>query len=470
MSLAALFFLYFFGLDRAGMMGPDEPRYASIGREMANSGDWVTPRLDGHPWFEKPALLYWMTAVGFKLGLGDDLAPRLPVAVLSVAFLVFYFVMLRREFGEAAAAFSTCILATSAGWLAYSHVGVTDLPVAACFSAAMLLLLGSAAIRRSAETSGSGLRFQVQTEPPASPFHRIQIAAGILLGLAVLAKGLGPLVLFLPAIWFLRKFPRTIAITLGTAFVVSSPWYILATLRNGPAFLQELIIQHHVERFLTGNDMHARPWWFFLPVILAGMFPWTPTLALLFRKPLYADLRVRFLLAWFAFGFVFFSVSAGKLPGYLLPLLPALAALCGIALTQASNPRWVLALSAALLWLIPAIQDLLPRALVAGLGNTPIQIPTLLLLPTAVLAVICWYFQREKSVSIVALFVILGVSRVVWETYPLLDRTYSARAFWRAQVDAGAANQLCLEQANRSWRYGLDYYAHRPIPDCKQGH
>jgi len=88
-SAAALFFLYFFGLTRAGLLGPDEPRYAAIGAAMAHSGDWVTPRLWGIPWFEKPALLYWMTATAFKAGLDEDLAPRLPVAILSAGFLIF---------------------------------------------------------------------------------------------------------------------------------------------------------------------------------------------------------------------------------------------------------------------------------------------------------------------------------------------------------------------------------------------
>ncbi|HSW51218.1 MAG TPA: hypothetical protein VLH09_13630, partial [Bryobacteraceae bacterium] len=78
----ALYLVYFYGLTGAGLIGPDEPRYASIGREMARSGDWVTPRLWGDPWFEKPPLLYWMTASATRLGLGDDLAPRLPVALL----------------------------------------------------------------------------------------------------------------------------------------------------------------------------------------------------------------------------------------------------------------------------------------------------------------------------------------------------------------------------------------------------
>src|SRR6202050_113097 len=140
-SAVGLFFLYFFGLTRTGLLGPDEPRYAAIGRAMAATGDWITPRLWGQPWFEKPALLYWMTAAGFKLGLGPDLAPRLPVALLSVAFLVFFWLQLRRIFDGWVAGCATAILATAAGWLAYSHVAVTDLPLSALFSAAILFSL-----------------------------------------------------------------------------------------------------------------------------------------------------------------------------------------------------------------------------------------------------------------------------------------------------------------------------------------
>src|SRR5713226_5291160 len=109
----ALFLLYFFGLNRVGMLGPDEPRYAAIGQAMAQSGDWVTPRLWGRPWFEKPPLLYWLTAAGFKAGLSEDLAPRLPVAILSVGFLIFFFSVLRREFGARAAWYASIILGTS---------------------------------------------------------------------------------------------------------------------------------------------------------------------------------------------------------------------------------------------------------------------------------------------------------------------------------------------------------------------
>src|SRR5438445_5268183 len=109
--LAALliYFLYFFHLTTAGMLGPDEPRYAAIGREMARSGDWVTPRLWGQPWFEKPALLYWMTGAAFRLGLGDELAPRLPGATIGALFLGFFYWAMRREFGGQAAAIAAAI-------------------------------------------------------------------------------------------------------------------------------------------------------------------------------------------------------------------------------------------------------------------------------------------------------------------------------------------------------------------------
>src|SRR5947207_5372847 len=96
LAIPLVYFLYFFSLSGVGLLGPDEPRYAAIGREMARSGDWITPRLWGEPWFEKPPLLYWMTGTAFRLGLGEELAPRLPVALMSVAFLIFFYWVMSR--------------------------------------------------------------------------------------------------------------------------------------------------------------------------------------------------------------------------------------------------------------------------------------------------------------------------------------------------------------------------------------
>ena len=437
----AVFFLYFFGLNRTGLLGPDEPRYAAVGRAMSDSGDWITPRLWGKPWFEKPALLYWMTALGFKAGLGAEVAPRLPVALASVTFLVYFFITLRREFGEAAAFSAATILATSAGWLAFSRVAVTDLPMSAAFAASMLALL---------------------TGQP--------IVSGVLLGVAVLAKGLVPFALFLPALWFFRSRIRDLALVVGAAAVIAAPWYVLVTLRNGAPFVEEFFWKHHFARFLSNSLQHEQPFWFYLPVLVAGFFPWCPLLLLLFQKPLYRDRRAMFLAVCTVWGLVFFTVSRNKLPGYLLPLLPALAALLGIAITEARHRSAgiiaLLAASAASLWIVPAVQETLPQALLVGISHTASLLPAAWLLPALAAAVACAVLEktgrRALAMAFVSLLMTLSVVRLVWQTYPELDRTVSARRLWRTSRES----ITCVPPGQRSLRYSMDYYAGRDLTDC----
>jgi 4-amino-4-deoxy-L-arabinose transferase-like glycosyltransferase len=412
---------------------------------MAETGDWITPRLWGEPWFEKPALLYWMTALGFRAGLDLDLAPRLPVAIVSVAFLIYFFVVLRREFGDRAAFFATMILATSAGWLAYSHVAVTDLPMSAVFAAAMLAVM-----------SGRG-----------------RVLAGALLGAAVLAKGLVPLALFLPVLWFWRKRVQDLLVLFTVAIAVAAPWYVLVTLRNGAPFLEDFFWKHHFARYLTGALQHERPFWFYLPVFVAGFFPWSPLLWLLFEKRTYKDERAVFLLAWLAWGFVFFSVSRNKLPGYLLPLFPAAATLIGIAIAEANARTVKLAClfgaSAVLLTLTPMVGQVLPQALVSGLSHLGIfvvSVSSKWLIPVLLIAFACglleWKGRREWAVATIAVLTTIAVVRLVSETYPALDRQTSARAKWRSRPDS----ITCVSSENRSLRYGLSYYADRNLSDC----
>lgn len=442
---AALYFLYFFGLTRAGLVGPDEPRYAAVGKAMADTGDWVTPKLWGEPWFEKPALLYWMTATGFKARLDPDLAPRLPVAIASVAFLVFFGVILRREFGGRAAFYATTILGTSAGWLAYSHVAVTDLPMSAAFAAAMLAVMSG----------------------------RSRVLAGVLLGVAVLAKGLVPLALFLPALWFWRKRMPDLMLLLAVAVVVAAPWYVLVTLRNGAPFLEDFFWKQHFSRYLTAALQHERPFWFYVPVLMAGFFPWTPLMWFLFEKRTYKDARATFLLTWLAWGFVFFSISRNKLPGYMLPLLPAAAALIGIAIAEAKlrtvKMACLLGACAILLTVTPMIVEILPPALASGLshlGMFVVEVSSDWVIPVLLIALVCgfleWKGRREWAIGAVALLTMIAVVRLVSDVYPALDREASARVRWRSASDS----ITCVSNENRSLRYGLSYYAGRSLPDC----
>jgi len=442
--------LYFWGLDRAGLLGPDEPRYAAVAQAMARTGDWVTPRLWGEPWFEKPALLYWMTASGFRLGLGAELAPRLPVAALALAFLAFYWWMLRREYGTGAACYSALILGTSLGWVGFSQIGVTDLPMTAFYAAAMLLAL-----------------------PWVSRYDaRLLPAAAALLGLAVLAKGLVPLVLALPLVMRgrIRELVRLRVITPFLVFAV--PWYVLCYARNGAVFPKVFFWQHHFSRFTSPDLQHSQPWWFYVPVLLAGLLPWAPLLFLARVKhsPV-LDYRRWYLLFWVVLGFIFFSVAANKLPGYLLPLLPAISALMGIGLAEAANARVALAACGLLLVVFPIAATILPQAVAGGLSRASLGAWNWIwLLPGAAMALV-WLLEshgpRIAAAGLVAAGAASGYLYLKSAVMPEVDRQASARGLWQ-RIEPHAAD-VCVEGISRAWRYGLNYYSTTPLPECNEG-
>jgi 4-amino-4-deoxy-L-arabinose transferase-like glycosyltransferase len=432
--------LYLADLTGMGMVGPDEPRYAAIGRAMARSGDWVTPRLWGQPWFEKPPLLYWMTAAGFRLGLDPDLAPRLPVALLSLVFLWFFWWRIGIEWGRRAAFCATAMLATSAGWLTYSHVAVTDLPMAAFFSAAVLLSMPW--IARGERT---GLA-----------------AAAACLGLATLAKGLVPLLLFLPVLvlgWrHLRDWLRPGPIA---AFAVCAlPWYLLITLRHGREFLRVFFVEQQFARLGSAVLQHVQPFWYYVPIFLLLICPWIalPGLVPVWRK----DPRVRVLAAVVIFGFIFFSAALNKLPGYLIPLLPAAFALAGIGVSRVNRAALATLPSMMLLGILPVASGIAPGILAHGLSSSHIPWTSALLWLMAACAA-GWILVRitpAHALDVTAGLAVIGFLWFQFATFPGFDAAASARPEWLRN------HPECSSSPSRNLRYGLSYYAQKEIPDC----
>jgi 4-amino-4-deoxy-L-arabinose transferase-like glycosyltransferase len=440
-----LLILYLLDLGGVGFISTDEPRYASIGREMARSGDWVTPRLDGAAWFEKPPLLYWMIAAGNVARLPDEWAARLPVALLSLAFLLFFFYMIARQFTTRTAIAAVTILATSAGWLAYSFGALTDLPMSALLGAAMLVTL-----LENKKWSG--------------------FAAGALLGLAVLAKAFVPLVLFAPLFLIARGKRWAIAVGL---ILVAVPWHVLCFLRNGQAFWAEYFWRQQFSRFFSPERQHVQHWWFYLPVLLAGLFPWTPLVALLARRETYSDVRMRYLGGWLVYGIAFFSASQNKLAGYLLPLIPGLALLLAVgidyAIEKSKIAAWLLAASAASLIVLPMVVNAVPDAMVSGVGRTHINL--VLGTPFLLAAGLVWWlsWSGKPSLAILAggMAVVFGVAYFKGSAFPEMDDRVSVRGFWRTHGPEAAG--ACLDGVGRTWEYGLNYYAARPFHACSAG-
>jgi len=248
-----------------------------------------------------------MTATGNLLGLSDEWAARLPVALAGIAFLMFFYHTLEREFSRRVALYATAILGTSAGWASLSFAAVTDLPMSAALGAAMLIGLFGPSAYRGAQRGREPNQF-VQG-----------LIAGTLLGLAILAKGLVPLVLMAPVFLVCRG--KRLGM-IAAAIVVAAPWYAFVSIRYGAVFWDDFFWRQYVLRIYSSVLEHEQPFWYYLPVFLAGLFPWTPLIAVVGWRQSLDDVRVRFLVFWVIGVLILFSIPLNKLPAYVLPALP----------------------------------------------------------------------------------------------------------------------------------------------------
>ena len=323
------FILFISGLRAIGFVGPDEARYADVARGMLLSGDYVTPRLFGEPWFEKPPLYYWAASQLFRISTNEQTA-RLPSAIAAIVFLLVWFRFARARFGETVALLATIFLASSLGWIGFARAAAMDMLFAATLDLALLLLALWLWERKPLRLYG---------------FY-------IFLGLATLAKG--PLAVVLAGLVFLGYVAtfrdwaalRTLLLSpaLAVFFAVAGPWYALCYAVNGAPFVEEFILEHNLARLVSAAALgHGQPAWFYIPVLIAGLFPWSPLLLLPLGEMVHAarsifrDSQRAFLFWWVALPFAFFSLSENKLPGYLLPILPPITLWIAILVDQASR-------------------------------------------------------------------------------------------------------------------------------------
>src|SRR5262245_23365379 len=325
--LALVLGLLLFRLGAVPLLGPDEPRYTRVAVEMHRSGDWVTPTLQGRPWLEKPVLFYWLASAFFSVLGETEIAARLPSVLATLVLVGATALLAARLFGSAAGLHAGFILGTSLLPFAYGRAAAMDMLLAATVTVAIGLL---------------GLRVLGIAGELAIP------AAYGAMGLAVLAKG--PLGVLVPGLvvagcivatrewkWLVRLAPpRALLVFL----LVAGPWYLLILRAQGREFVDVFLLGHNVARFTSTVHNHPGPFFYYVPVIVLGLFPWSgllvPALARLRPKLSRADLL---LLLWFALPLVFFSIAGSKLPGYILPALPPLAILMGRAAARLVEDR-----------------------------------------------------------------------------------------------------------------------------------
>jgi 4-amino-4-deoxy-L-arabinose transferase-like glycosyltransferase len=456
----AIALIWFANLEYRTLVKPDEGRYAEIPREMVVTGDWVTPRLNGLKYFEKPPLQYWATATAYTVFGEHQWTSRLWTALTGFAGILLVWFAGLRLFGREAAGYAALLLSSSLLYVLMSHVNTLDMGVTFFITLGMFgLLIG-----------------QAQADVTKRRNWMLMAWAG--LALAVLSKGLMGIILPGAALFIYCVVQRDFSVLkrmhwlpgLGVFLLISAPWFVLVMQAN-PEFFDKFFIYEHYTRFTTKDLGRYQPWYYFIPILLAGALPWTVTMFdAMFRtvrgsglpngharSPLPNPLpqageganeslrefyspqmfnSQRFLLIWAVFIYVFFSISGSKLPSYLLPMFPALALLMGkrIAALEARTLAW------QILPAIPVALALLVLGLNVGkLADTPNQIelyphygPWLIVAALVSLAglltgmQLLWREKKTVAVSVLALSALLS-TQIGLSGYETVARERSAK-------------------------------------------
>ena len=356
--LAVFAVLWFGNLDYRKLVRPDEGRYAEIPREMAVSGDWLTPRLNGIKYFEKPPLQYWATAAAYKIFGEHEWTVRLWPALTGFAGVLLTCFLGAALFGATTGLYAGLVLATSMGYMFVAHIATLDMGFAFFMTFAM-----------------GGFLLGLSDRTPARTQRRWIYLAWVGMALAVLSKGLAGVVLPLLALgvyvvlqrdWSIVRKMRPI--TGGLLFLaIAAPWFIAVSAVN-PEFPSFFFVHEHFARFLTKVHKRVAPWWYFFPILALGMLPWLLLMLDAFRRawrqPSAGGMHAgRFLIIWSVAIFAFFSASSSKLPSYILPIFPALALLVAarLAAITPGGLRWNIALYAALGIALFLLAPLAPR-------------------------------------------------------------------------------------------------------------
>jgi 4-amino-4-deoxy-L-arabinose transferase-like glycosyltransferase len=469
--LAFCGFFFLAGIDIVGLVGADEPRYAQIAREMLTRHDWVTPVLNGHPWLEKPPLYYWCAMLAYKGAGGvSDWAARLPSAILC-SLMVFFIYVWARHFRRGMQLDAALITAASAMVIGFGRSASTDMPLTAMFTAAMLCWYGW----HSNQDRGWLLGFYFFS------------------GLATLAKG--PVTLVLAALIIvvfaaLRRDGRLVLRTLWPAGIalylaVALPWFI-AVQRANPEFFRVFFLQHNLERYTTDLYRHHQPFWYFLPVALLALVPWVVFVIVAAvdaardwrfsaqQPPGAEDLRT-FLTLWLLLPILFFSLSQSKLPGYILPSVPAGAILLADFIrrreeAQAKPSPWLAFLHALLSAAILAAALIVPfKLLKLPMSHKAIIVAVGLALTAVLTLWLSLYNQGYRVLRFITLVpVVIAFSLVLRGTAPIVDVLQAARPVQAAIAALGEVPTVAVYDVPRSVEYGLGFYRNQFIPSYER--
>jgi 4-amino-4-deoxy-L-arabinose transferase-like glycosyltransferase len=304
--------IMFFNLGGLPLLDPDEPVYAETPKEMIEFNDYLSPRIYGEYWYDKPPMYYWLVAASFKIFGVNEFSARFPSALLAVVCVLYVYFAGSRLFNQRAGMAGALVLATSIEFFYLGKAAVTDMTLNLFLTVALLAFL-------------------------EKRYYLFYICAG----LATVTKG--PVGLLFPgAVIFLyllitRNFSEILRMKLPVGILLYAlfglPWYVFMYKVHGNAFIETFLGFHNITRFTSPEHPEGVLWYYFIPVLLLGFLPWTAVMcqavwaAVTGSRSQYKSLI--FLVIWAAFIFLFFTASRTKLVSYILPMFPPLAMIVG---------------------------------------------------------------------------------------------------------------------------------------------
>jgi len=403
---------WFATLQVRPMFDPDEGRYAEIPREMAATGDWLTPRFDGLKYFEKPPLQYWASAAAYSVFGISEWTSRLWTVGLAFACLPMVFGWTRRLYGRNAALAAVVALCVSPYFGIVGHLDLLD----AGFS---FWLTGAVFAFTLAQTAEVGSREE----------RRWMLIAWVAAALAILSKGIvvgvltgASLVVYSCIERDIRPWKRLhAAMGVPLFLLVGAPWFIAVSIRN-PDFPEFFFIHEHFARFLTTVHQRVEPWWFFLPPLLLGVLPWGRGLvggavrAWRDPGPTPQFKPLRFLLIFAVFTLVFFSASGSKLAPYIQPMFPPLAAVVGVYVADRAGSLRSMAVITAILVTLVSVGVLIYSAI----HNSFIPQAATVWAAIAVVAMLVAVFaswDKQRTDAIAPAVVVAAAAAFAWQSF-----------------------------------------------------
>jgi 4-amino-4-deoxy-L-arabinose transferase-like glycosyltransferase len=478
-AVVAVFYIGTTGF--ASLLGKDEPRYVAIAREMWLRGDWVTPTLGGPTWFEKPALLYWMIIASFKVFGASEWSARLGPALCGLATVALVYWVARRVEREndenlalqgasaqstaspyrtasphSYALWSAAAMASCVGLMVFSHGATFDIVLTATITFALACFFVS--------------------ELEDDPARRRKLLAGLWVGvgLSLIAKGL--IGMLLPGgivfLYFMLRRDWRGLLRIGMpwgiplAILVSATWYGPVIAQHGKAFIDEFFVQHHFQRYTSNKYLHAKPVYYFVPVIGLFVFPWIAFLLVALRevKPANwnsgaADSKLRvFAFSWLLFPFLFFSFSGSKLTGYIMPAIPGAILLAAIPLVAYVRGQSGVG-RARVTGLFLSLLAIALLVYAQRSGKVPVAGAMIVALPLGVAGLFALLQAQRRELCAVGIIgaMFLSVTLLTCGAVPPLLERGSMRAMLRVATERGYGNErvLMMETKERT----AEYYA-----------